>query len=164
MKKSFRQLLNTVLFVLITTFFCSVLSTPVSFGIPLKCPQGSKVIGIECFDEAYNNTTPWYRKDFGASKLTFPFWLAGFSVIAIWTTVVNRSSSAQDTENKIDINTAVPNKPRHDRRPKISDVESKRWLPVNCPNCGGSISIKTVEWISSYEAKCPYCGSILKEK
>ena len=84
MKPIFRKLLANLMVIFIPTLFCSLMASPFSYLLPLNCPQGSRVIGIECFDAEYNNTTPWYRRDLGASELAFPFLLVGFSAFAIW--------------------------------------------------------------------------------
>ena len=159
MKINFRRILSTILLILIPTAFCSLLSSPISYGLPLNCPAESRVIGIECFDAKYNNTTPWYRRDFGASELTFPFWLVGYTVLVLF--VVSRTSSSPDAEQRKNVPSPAPKPPQIQR--KLESVPSKRWLPTNCPHCGGSISAENVEWISDYEAKCPYCESVLKE-
>src|SRR5258706_4496570 len=163
MKNILQKLFTYLLIALIPTLFCSLLSSPLSYGLPLNCPQGSRVIGIECFNESYENTTPWYRKDFGASELTFPFWLVFFGAIATW--AFFSSSSSSSTTTKPDHLT--PRDPSFVARPIQqpsggTNDKSKLWLPTNCPHCGGSISINNVEWLSNYEARCPYCASVLK--
>lgn len=35
-------------------------------------------------------------------------------------------------------------------------------LPPKCPNCGGTVQPDEVEWTSSREAVCDYCGSVLQ--
>ena len=165
MKKSFGGLLTAILSILGITLFCSLLTSPISYGLPLKCPEGSRVIGIECFDAAYNNTTPWYRKDFGASVASFPFWLAGFSALAIWAAVTSRFSSPPKNtkEDTTKIDSDILNRPQPVPPPKTVSVKSKQWLPEACPHCGGAITTQNVEWVSNFEAKCPYCGGVLKE-
>lgn len=38
-----------------------------------------------------------------------------------------------------------------------------QWLPGLCPNCGGPLSVSTVNWTGSDSADCPYCSArILK--
>ena len=162
MNKFFGKLFGALVVALVPTFFCSLMSSPFSYSLPLNCPEGSRVIGIECFDGSYNNTTPWYRKDFGPTEFTFPFWLVGFTVVSIWISFASRSDSAKPVP-PIDVATAMPNRQKPIQRSKDSDFKSKRWLPVNCPNCGGAISVESVKWVTDYEAECPYCGSILKE-
>ncbi len=36
------------------------------------------------------------------------------------------------------------------------------WLPSVCPNCGGPISVSTVNWTGADTADCPYCKANLK--
>jgi hypothetical protein len=40
--------------------------------------------------------------------------------------------------------------------------ERAAWLPSVCPNCGGPISVSTVNWTGSDTADCPYCKANLK--
>ena len=162
MKPIFRKFFANLMVILIPTFFCSIMASPISYGLPLNCPEGSRVIGIECFDADYNNTTPWYRRDFGATQLSFPFFLAGFSAFTIWNFFTTPTSEFDRSKKKI---SSVAPRPQQTAQPsKTSATKSKRWLPANCPNCGGTTSSRTVEWVSDYEAKCPYCGSVLKEE
>jgi hypothetical protein len=37
------------------------------------------------------------------------------------------------------------------------------WLPDVCPNCGGPISVSTVNWSGPNTADCPYCKANLKK-
>jgi len=160
MRNIFRRLFTNFLIAIIPTLFCSLMASPLSYGLPLNCPDGSRVIGIECFDSAYENTTPWYRRDFGASELTFPFWLLLFGTISAW--------------NFFSRPSAEPAKPQAARQPhrrsmpvsspqSIESLEAaKRWLPTKCPHCGGSISTESVQWLNKFEAQCPYCASVLK--
>jgi hypothetical protein len=175
MKPIFRKLLANLFIVLIPTFFCTLMATPLSLMLPLKCPEGSQVIGIECFDADYNNTTPWYRRDFCPSQMAFPFLLAGFTAYAAWNFFTTPTSKYDPNRKKAAIvhpadfnweqvkQSALENPEGTLQNLKTSRSRSKQWLPVNCPHCGGSISTQNVEWLSRYEAKCPYCGSVLKE-
>ena len=36
------------------------------------------------------------------------------------------------------------------------------WLPSKCPNCGGPLSVATVQWTGTSTADCPYCHANLK--
>ncbi len=162
MNKFFGKLFRFLVIALVPTLFCSLMSSPLSYGLPLNCPQGSRVIGIECFNEAYENTTPWYRRDFGASELTFPFWLVLFGAIATWSFFSSPSSEITQPEHLATSHARIVKKPIQPVADVMND-RSRLWLPTNCPHCGGSISIKSVEWINNYEAKCPYCGGILKQ-
>lgn len=36
------------------------------------------------------------------------------------------------------------------------------WLPSLCPNCGGPLSVATVNWTGTDTADCPYCKANLK--
>ena len=36
------------------------------------------------------------------------------------------------------------------------------WLPSLCPNCGGPISVSTVNWTGPDTADCPYCKANIK--
>jgi len=41
--------------------------------------------------------------------------------------------------------------------------ERAAWLPSICPNCGGPLSVSTVNWTGSDTADCPYCKANLKQ-
>lgn len=41
--------------------------------------------------------------------------------------------------------------------------EQAEWLPALCPNCGGSLSVSSVNWTSPSTADCPYCKANLKK-
>lgn len=156
---SFISRLLTVLFLsLALALFCAALTSPIFYALPLNCPEGSRVIGIECFDESYNNTTPWYRQDMGASIASFPFWLivslaivgAGSRIrLGSSTTFINYRPSAKIV-------------PKFETAPPAPATLPKDWLPTNCPHCGGSLSSANVQWLSKTEAKCPYCGGTVK--
>jgi hypothetical protein len=184
MKPIFRKLIANFLVILIPTIFCTIMATPFSLLLPLNCPQGSRVIGIECFDGNYNNTTPWYRKDFGPSELAFPFLAVGFSAFAIWnffTTPIsefdrskkNAATGASNAPQLVQNSTgskwdeikqsALANPEQTIQNLKDSRTTSKQWLPEECPHCGGAITTQNVEWISDYEATCPYCGGVVKK-
>jgi hypothetical protein len=162
MKKSILRFVTAALSVIVATFYCSLMSSPISYGLPLNCPEGSRVIGIECFDGADNNTTPWYRREMGASIYTFPYWLAGFTAVAVWISVANgRNAKKHGKATETTSGTSALTQAAHPS--KAPAARSKKWLPANCPHCGGTLSVGSVEWIASYEAKCPFCGSTLKE-
>jgi len=40
--------------------------------------------------------------------------------------------------------------------------ERSIWLPSLCPNCGGPISVSTVQWTGPETADCPYCKANIK--
>ena len=208
MSKILARIAKTMLFALIPTLFCTIMMEPVSLAVPLVCPEGSKVIGIECFDAAYNNTTPWYRQDFSLSLLSFPLW-AIVSLVVAWSFMAPpvtrkqveliRSLLAEGTRDEaveklqeitrlepyqadkyVDVlQNAPPGADAADaawsaamQTPEpqpatiglpVSDADrDRRWLPTQCPHCGGAISVKDVQWINSFEARCPFCGSVLK--
>jgi hypothetical protein len=120
------------------------MSSPISYGLPLNCPAGSREIGIECFDDGYNNTTPWYRRGMGASIYTFPYWLAGFTAVAVWVSIVNRGN-AKKSGKAMDTNSGTSALTQAAHPSKASVARSKKWLPANCPHCGGSLSVESVE-------------------
>lgn len=41
--------------------------------------------------------------------------------------------------------------------------ERAAWLPSLCPNCGGPLSVSTVNWTGPGTADCPYCKANLKQ-
>lgn len=146
MKKLLNRIITTLLLAAIPTIFCSVISTPISYAIPLKCPSGSQALGISCIDPSYHNLTPWYRRDIGPSLATLPIWLV-LSLGIAW--LMTRTPSSAEA--------ALP----------ISEgVETKKpggWLPTRCPYCDGVLVLARVKWINGAEAKCPHCGSIIKK-
>jgi hypothetical protein len=143
MKKLLNRIITALLLAVIPTVFCSVISTPISYTLPLKCPPGSQALGIACFDPANHNTTPWYRRDIGPSLATLPIWLI-ISLGIAW--ILTRTPAAEEPSNS-----AEP------------DESSRRWLPPQCPYCGGALSLSNAKWLNHIEAKCPHCGSILKK-
>jgi hypothetical protein len=161
MKNILQKIFGYFLIVLLPTLFCSLMSSPLSYSLPLHCPPGSRVIGIECFNDAYENTTPWYRTDFGASELSFPFWLILFGSLAAWGYFSSSSAGAEKTEPPAAREPHRAKKPLQQPKNEMTD-RSKLWLPTNCPHCGGSISTNSVQWPNPYEAQCPYCASVLK--
>jgi DNA-directed RNA polymerase subunit RPC12/RpoP len=147
MKKFFHRLLTTVLLAAIPTIFCTVLSTPISYMIPLKCPQGSQILGITCIDSAYHNTTPWYRRDIGPSLATLPIWLV-LSLAMAWSL----------TRQPPDPDEILDQAPTAE-----TSTLGRSWLPDRCPNCSEALSGSSVEWMNASEAKCPYCGYLIQK-
>jgi len=45
---------------------------------------------------------------------------------------------------------------------KLLIHERSGWLPSLCPNCGGPISVSTVQWTGPESADCPYCKANIK--
>lgn len=41
--------------------------------------------------------------------------------------------------------------------------ERAGWIPDLCPNCGGPLSVSTVNWTGPTTADCPYCKANLKK-
>jgi hypothetical protein len=41
--------------------------------------------------------------------------------------------------------------------------ERAGWIPDVCPNCGGPLSVSTVNWTGPATADCPYCKANLKK-
>lgn len=41
--------------------------------------------------------------------------------------------------------------------------ERAEWLPDVCPNCGGPLSVSSVNWTGPATADCPYCKANLKK-
>jgi hypothetical protein len=204
-----RRITSTLLLALVPSLFCGLMTTPILFLVPLSCPEGSKVIGIECFDSRGNNFTPWYRRDLNPSFVSFPLWLVA-TLVLVWG-VTKAPIKSQDVEairallaqgkrdealkkvqaiTKLEPNqaeafvanlqNAPPGKDPLDyawaaaqqaAEPELEAASpaervdpdaDKRWLPTQCPHCGGALAITDVQWISSFEARCPFCGSVLK--
>jgi len=158
-----RRIASTLLFALVPALFCALMTAPLSFLLPLNCPEGSKVIGIECFDSVGNNFTPWYRRDLNPAFASFPLWLVAALVVA-WGFTGSRKQAA-DSSDYVPSSTpqaAMPQPVTMVLAEKADPDADKRWLPTQCPQCGGALAINSVQWISSFEARCPYCGSVLK--
>lgn len=146
MKKFLNRIITALLLATIPTVFCSVMSTPISYTIPLKCPPGSQLLGISCFDPAYHITTPWYRRDIAPSLVTLPIWLVVSLGVAWGLTRIPTVTEGMPTPEEIEF-----------------DENSRRWLPPQCPYCGGALTLSKAKWLNHVEAKCPHCGSILKK-
>src|SRR5437868_4031422 len=147
-----RRVASTLLLALVPAFFCALMTAPLSFALPLSCPEGSQVIGIECFDSRYNNTTPWYRRDLNPSFASFPLWLAGALVAAWFWSAPRPPSSAPVSAAEPDpliLVTAPPPTATAQTATKAETDADKRWLPIHCPHCGGVLAIIAVLWISS---------------
>ena len=163
MRKLTRRISSTLLIALIPALFCALMTAPFSFLLPLNCPEGSKVIGIECFDTRGNNFTPWYRRDLNPSFVSFPVWLVAALVVA-WGLTGSRMQ-ATDSLEYVPSSTPQAVMPQPVTMVLAGNADpdaDKRWLPTQCPQCGGALAITDVQWISSFEARCPYCGSVLK--
>ncbi|MBD3160223.1 MAG: hypothetical protein GF309_15705 [Candidatus Lokiarchaeota archaeon] len=52
----------------------------------------------------------------------------------------------------------------HRREAIASDGSSMQTvrLPDTCPSCGASLSPEIVDWVGPLEAKCSYCGAVVK--
>jgi hypothetical protein len=42
------------------------------------------------------------------------------------------------------------------------DQQRAAWLPSTCPQCGGPISVSTVNWTGPDSGDCPYCKAHLR--
>ncbi|MCL4530715.1 MAG: hypothetical protein M1282_15055 [Chloroflexi bacterium] len=136
MKKTLNRIITTLLLATIPTVFCAVISTPISYAIPLQCPPGSHPLNISCVDPADHDTTPWYRRDIGPSILTLPIWLV-ISLGAAWAlTRTPALTKAMPTPEELEM-----------------DESSRRWLPPECPYCGGTLSPSKAKWLNHVEAK-----------
>jgi hypothetical protein len=151
-----RRILTILFLAIAISLFCALMSASISYALPLNCPIGSRVIGIECFDADYNNTTPWYRRDEGAAIASFPFWLILSLAVVGALSRVNLTTASPATDYRPSITVHPKSSP-----PPVQ-VKSRDWLPTDCPHCGGTLSSQNVQWISTTEAKCPYCGGTIK--
>lgn len=50
-----------------------------------------------------------------------------------------------------------------EKQAREAAVSRKDWLPGKCPNCGGPLSVDTVNWTGPNSADCPYCSSNLRQ-
>jgi DNA-directed RNA polymerase subunit RPC12/RpoP len=153
-----RKNLFWILIILFFTLICASVTPGLSYALPLNCPPGSKVIGIECFDADYNNTTPWYRRDTMPALVSIPVWLV-LSTIGLLSikSAFSKSLGAAEGEENIKQKSEIKMGPQPKQSPR-----AKHSLPAACPNCGGAIASTTVKWLSLFEAQCPYCGSTIK--
>jgi len=46
--------------------------------------------------------------------------------------------------------------------PGAGPEKAKRFLPTNCPGCGGPLHSDEVEWTDEITAECAYCGSAVR--
>lgn len=58
---------------------------------------------------------------------------------------------------------AIPDRHRGQTRSDGSEMTTVR-LPEKCPSCGAGISQEDIDWVGPLEAKCNYCGGILRAK
>ena len=49
-----------------------------------------------------------------------------------------------------------------EQQAKAAMETRKDWLPAKCPNCGGPLSVDTVNWTGPSTADCPYCSTNLR--
>lgn len=55
----------------------------------------------------------------------------------------------------------IPERYRGQTRSDGSQMTTVR-LPERCPSCGASISQEGIDWVGPLEAKCTYCGGVLR--
>ncbi len=44
-----------------------------------------------------------------------------------------------------------------------SDIRTVR-LPTKCPSCGAALSPEDIDWVGPLEAKCNYCGGVVRAR
>jgi hypothetical protein len=81
MKRLLHRLLMILLLAVIPVIYCSMMTTPLSFLIPVNCPpESTRYGGLTCFMNGTDQeVTPWYRVGFMPSLIVFP----GFTVIGL---------------------------------------------------------------------------------
>ncbi|TFG07013.1 hypothetical protein EU538_09385 [Candidatus Thorarchaeota archaeon] len=52
---------------------------------------------------------------------------------------------------------------RYRQQAETSDIRTVR-LPAKCPSCGASLSQEDIDWTGPLEAKCNYCGSVVRAR
>ncbi len=57
----------------------------------------------------------------------------------------------------------IPDRHRGKTRSDGSEMTTVR-LPEKCPSCGAGISQEDIDWTGPLEARCNYCGGILRAK
>jgi hypothetical protein len=57
----------------------------------------------------------------------------------------------------------IPDRHRGKTRSDGSEMTTVR-LPEKCPSCGAGISQEGIDWTGPLEAKCSYCGGVLRAK
>ncbi len=56
---------------------------------------------------------------------------------------------------------AIPERERGQMRSDGTEIRTVR-LPSKCTNCDAPLSPEDIDWVGPLEAKCNYCGSIVK--
>ena len=87
-------------------------------------------------------------------------WLIGIAILAWqdwwWPGILVLAAISGLAEGAIRYNSS-----RKKEGQQLSQVRST-WLPSLCPNCGGPISVSTVQWTGAETADCPYCKANIK--
>ena len=55
----------------------------------------------------------------------------------------------------------IPDRYRDHRRSDGSQMTTVR-LPDKCPSCGATVTQEGIDWTGPLEAKCSYCGGVLR--
>ena len=96
---------------------------------------------------------PWQRIQTG-------IWLLGLGIIAWldwwWPGILFLAAISGLAQGAIQLYVS--------RRKEDQQIARERavWLPSICPNCGGPLSVSTVNWTGAETADCPYCKANLK--
>ncbi len=56
---------------------------------------------------------------------------------------------------------AIPESYRSRTRADGSGIRTVR-IPTKCPSCGAALSHETIDWVGPLEAKCSYCGAVVR--
>ncbi len=104
---------------------------------------------------------PWQR-------IQLAIWLLGLALIAWqdwwWPGILVLAAFSGLVQAAIQVYLSRQLEINEDRvQQNTLNLERAGWLPDVCPNCGGPVSVGTVNWTGSHTADCPYCKANLKK-
>ncbi len=106
--------------------------------------------------------------DFSALYATYGVWLIIAPVllvgllVAIVYGVKSRGRRSVDQGMQVEAPAFVIPK-SYRQKPETADIRTVR-LPAKCPSCGASLSQEDIDWTGPLEAKCNYCGSVVRAR
>ncbi len=97
----------------------------------------------------------------GVLLIIAPVLLVGL-LVAIAYGVKSRGRRSTDQGMQIEAPAFVIPK-SYRQKPEAADIRTVR-LPTKCPSCGASLSQEGIDWTGPLEAKCNYCGSVVRAR